>query len=129
MNSATGAARTPPERSALRGGARPPALPEPKPMNWHQTYRCAPGFRFRKEAFGGILFHYEGRAPDPRLTFVDSAFLMDLLEQVERATLEEMIAEAREAFALDAAQEAALRGFFRSLVERQALVPKCAVPK
>lgn len=93
-------------------------------MNWHQTYCRAPGFSFRKEGFGGILFHYEGRAPDPRLTFVESRFLIDLLEQVELAPLEEMMTEATAAFRLDAAQEAAMRGFFQTLVEREALVPK-----
>jgi len=93
-------------------------------MDWNRTYRCAPGFGFRKEAFGGILFHYEGRAPDPRLTFVESPFLIDLLGMVELAPLEEMVSGARERFSLDPAQEATLRGFFSTLVERQALVPK-----
>jgi putative mycofactocin binding protein MftB len=92
-------------------------------MNWHRTYRLAPGFGFRKEAFGGILFHYEGRAPDPRLTFVESPFLIDLLEWVEAAPLEQLMTEARGRFALDPAREAAMRAFFTTLVERQALVP------
>lgn len=93
-------------------------------MDWNQTYRCATGFGFRKESFGGILFHYEGRAPDPRLTFVESAFLIDLLGMVDQAPLEAVMTGAREQFSLDHAQEAAMRGFFSSLVERQALVPK-----
>jgi putative mycofactocin binding protein MftB len=93
-------------------------------MDWEQTYRCAPGFGFRKEPFGGLLFHFEGRAPDPRLYFVESPFLIDLLALVDQAPLEEVMIQARDTFALDAAQEATMRGFFRTLVERQALVPK-----
>jgi putative mycofactocin binding protein MftB len=93
-------------------------------MDWTRTYRRAPGFSFRKEGFGGILFHFEGRAPDPRLTFVESPFLIDLLHLVEQAPLEAVMSGAREQFALDPAQETAMRGFFSALVERQALVPQ-----
>lgn len=92
-------------------------------MDWSKTYRCAPGFAFRKESFGGILFHYEGRTPDPRLCFVDSRFLIDLLELVERAPLESLMEEATATFRLGNSQISAMRRFFGDLVERKALVP------
>ena len=91
-------------------------------MDWNCIYGFAPGFSFRRESFGGILFHFEGRAPDPRLYFVDSPFLIDLLEQVTLAPLAQVMAEARSAFGLDEAQSRSMRDFFQTLVEKDALV-------
>ena len=91
-----------------------------------RCYGFGHGFTFRREAFGGILFHYEGVKPDPRVTFVDSAFLIDLLETVrDRPELPlAALADAVQAhFALDPAERARLDAFFTTLIERGALVP------
>jgi hypothetical protein len=96
----------------------------PAPIDVTRTYRAAPGFGWRREDFGGILFHFEGRAPDPRLTFVESPFLIDLLDLVNQAPLQDLLDQAAERFALGAAQDAVMRDFFHNLVRREALVPQ-----
>jgi len=96
---------------------------EPAPVAWERRHRPGPGFAFRREAFGGILFHFEGRRPDPRVSIVDSPFLVQLLELVEQAPLGELLDQAAAQFGLDPAQERTLRAFFTALVERGALVP------
>ena len=93
-------------------------------MDPSRTYRLAPGFSWRREPFGGILFHFEGRKPDPRLTFVESAFLIDLLELTEQASLGQIMAEATDWFRLDEGQCGAMKEFFNTLIEREALVPQ-----
>jgi putative mycofactocin binding protein MftB len=89
-----------------------------------KTYRAAPGFGWRREEFGGILFHFEGRAPDPRLLFVESRFLIDLLELVDHAPLHELLEQAARQFRLSPDQDSAMRAFFQDLVRRKALVPQ-----
>jgi putative mycofactocin binding protein MftB len=91
-------------------------------MDFSKAYGFHHGFAFRREAFGGILYHYEGVRPDPRVTFVDHPFLMDLLERVEHRPLEAFIAEVCGHFSLPPEEEAALRRFFAMLIERGALV-------
>ena len=93
-------------------------------MDPSRTYRLAPGFSWRREPFGGILFHFEGRKPDPRLTFVESAFLIDLLELTEQAPLGQIMTEAADWFQLDEGQSRAMKEFFNTLIEREALVPQ-----
>ncbi len=89
-----------------------------------KAYGFHHGFSFRREAFGGILYQYEGVKPDPRVTFVDHPFLLDLLERVDEGPLEELIAGVSRHFALPPADEAAIRGFFAILIERGALVER-----
>jgi putative mycofactocin binding protein MftB len=91
-------------------------------MDWSRSYRLAPGCAMRREGFGGILYHYEGVRPDPRVYFLDSPFLVALLELTGEAPLDELIAQARATFALTAQQEQSLRAFFTALIERGALV-------
>ena len=93
-------------------------------MDPSKTYRLAAGFSWRREPFGGILFHFEGRKPDPRLYFVESAFLIDLLELAEQAPLGQIMAEAARRFQLNEGQARAMTDFFTTLIEREALVPQ-----
>ncbi len=92
-----------------------------------RCYGFGRGFTFRREAFGGILYHYEGVKPDPRVTFVDNGFLIDLLETVrERPKLPlDALADAVQAhFALSPAERERIDAFFATLIERGALVPR-----
>lgn len=91
-------------------------------MDLSKTYRFSRGFAFRRESFGGILFHFEGRRPDPKLYFVDSPFLIGLLELLEEGPLEELIDQARLRFALTPAEVAIITGFLATLAGRGALV-------
>jgi len=91
-------------------------------MDLSKTYRRHPGFSFRRESFGGILYHYEGVRPDPRVSFVNSPFLLDLLERVEHAPLGDLLAALSARFDLDEGQAATVRDFLATLVERGALV-------
>lgn len=91
-------------------------------MDSFKAYAFHHGFAFRRESFGGILYHYEGVRPDPRVTFVDHPFLMDLLERVEHQPLDAFIAEVCRHFSLPPAEEAVIRKFFATLIERGALV-------
>ena len=90
-------------------------------------YGFGHGFTYRREAFGGILYHYEGIQPDPRVTFVDNPFLIDLLDTVrERPDVPlDALADAVQAhFALDGAERARMDAFFATLIARGALVPR-----
>jgi putative mycofactocin binding protein MftB len=95
-------------------------------MDFSKAYRFQPGFSFRRESFGGILYHYEGVRPDPRISFVDSPFLLDLLERVESGPLDELLAAVGARFGLDEGQLAAVRDFFATLEQRGALVARAA---
>jgi len=95
-------------------------------MDFSKAYGFHHGFSFRREPFGGILYHYEGVKPDPRVTFVDHPFLLDLLERVDDGPLEALIAGVCEHFALPPADEAAIRSFFETLIARGALVERVA---
>ncbi len=95
-------------------------------MDRGRSYRLGRGFAYRRERFGGILFHYEGVRPDPRVYFVPSPFLVDLLEAVERhpdAPLGSLIDAVAAHFGLDHAQVRSVEAFFTTLTERGALVP------
>ena len=96
-------------------------------METHRPYHLAHGFSFRKESFGGILYHYEGIHPDPRLYFVESPFLVALLEIVRdhpEQPLGDILTQVRDHFSLDSVQVEALHDFFHQLTERGALVPQ-----
>src|SRR5579862_124712 len=103
-------------------------------LDFSKAYGFPPGFSFRRESFGGILYHYEGVKPDPRITFVDSPFLLGLLERVDEEPLEHLIAEVTAHFSLPADEEAVVRSFFATLVARGALVERsllcstCRIP-
>jgi hypothetical protein len=62
--------------------------------------------------------------PDPRVTFVDNPFLLGLLERVDEEPLEHLVAGVTAHFALPPGEEAAIRSFFTTLVERGALVER-----
>ncbi len=96
-------------------------------MDPAKRYRLGHGFAYRRESFGGILYHYEGVQPDPRVTFVDNAFLIDLLDALQanpEATLGRLLDGVQARFGLDAAARAGLDAFFATLTERGALVPQ-----
>lgn len=93
-------------------------------MDFSRSYRLARGFSFRREPFGGILYHFEGDRPDPRLYFVDSPFLVGLLELIEQAPLAELIGQVRDHFSLSPAQVGVVREFLTTLGERGAFVPR-----
>lgn len=91
----------------------------------NRCYRFARGFSYRKEDFGGILYHYEGNAPDPTVTFVESPFLLDLLELMEantHVTLAEVISQVTAHFGLSSVEAEKLKHFLDNLIERGALV-------
>jgi len=91
-----------------------------------RPYRPAFGFAFRKESFGGILYHYEGTRPDPRVTFVDSPFLVELLHLLSsspKATPAGLIRAVAERFQLSPGEQAGVERFFNSLIQRGALIP------
>jgi putative mycofactocin binding protein MftB len=91
-------------------------------MDYSRSYRFARGFSFRREAFGGIIFHFEGVRPDPRLYFVDSPFLIGLLELLEEGPLDELIRQVTAHFDLDKGQVAVMEGFLSTLGSRGAFV-------
>lgn len=95
-------------------------------MHFEQPVRFARGFSYRREAFGGILYHYEGTAPDPRVTFVQSRFVIDLLDAVHanpRHSLRALIDGVVARLDLNAEQTEQVEAFFAALLERGALVP------
>ena len=94
------------------------------PLDESKTYRFAVGFAFRREAFGGVLCHFEGSKPDPRRYFVESPFLIGLLELVEEGPLGELLAQVADHFALDGGDLDRAREFFATLAQRGALVPR-----
>ncbi|MCZ6472570.1 MAG: mycofactocin biosynthesis chaperone MftB [SAR324 cluster bacterium] len=91
-------------------------------MDFSKCYRFARGFSLRRESFGGILYHYEGKRPDPRLYFIDSPFLIGLLELLEEGPLDELIAQVRAHFHLSDPQVASIREFLTTLASRGAFV-------
>ena len=93
-------------------------------MDFTRSYRFARGFSFRREAFGGIIYHFEGVRPDPRLYFVDSPFLIGLLELLEEGPLEQLIREVRGHFDLSEGEVATIEGFLATLEARGAFVAK-----
>ena len=93
-------------------------------LDYSKTYRFATGFALRREAFGGVLCHFEGTKPDPRLYFVDSPFVMGLLELIEEGPLGDLFSQVADHFALDGAELDRVRDFFATLAQRGALVPK-----
>jgi len=91
-----------------------------------RAYRPARGFTFRRESFGGILYHYEGTRPDPRVTFVDSPFVVDLLQMFSEhpdITPAGLIRQVAHRFQLTGTSLSALEEFFLSLIQRGALEP------
>ena len=92
--------------------------------DFSKAYGFTPGFSYRREPFGGILYHYEGVKPDPRVTFVDNVFLIDLLDRVGDEPLEDLVTRIAGHFALDAKEIAAIRGFLADLIVRGALVER-----
>jgi len=91
-----------------------------------RTYRPARGFSCRRESFGGILYHYEGLRPDPRVTFVDSPFLVDLLGLLSahpEVTPAALIRQATTHFQLSGGDAEGVVQFFRTLIQRGALEP------
>ena len=93
-------------------------------MDFSKTYRFARGFSFRKEAFGGIICHFEGDRPDPRLYFVNSPFLVGLLELLGEGPLEILIEEVTRRFGLTAEEVGQVQQFFSTLASRGAFVPQ-----
>lgn len=91
-------------------------------MDYSRSYRFARGFSFRREAFGGIIYHFEGVRPDPRLYFVNSPFLMGLLELLEEGPLDELIDQVTAHFGLDEGQVAVIEEFLSTLGSRGAFV-------
>lgn len=91
-------------------------------MDFTRSYRFARGFSFRRESFGGIIYHFEGIRPDPRLYFVDSPFLIGLLELLEEGPLEQLIREVRGHFDLNDREVATIEGFLATLEARGAFV-------
>lgn len=90
-------------------------------------YGLARGFSFRREAFGGILYHYEGVQPDPRVSFVSSPFLIDLLDAVaahEETPLDALVAGVAAHFGLGDDAVRRIETFLATLIERGALVPE-----
>lgn len=99
--------------------------PGPGILDSPERYRLARGFSYRREAFGGLLYHYEGLRPDPKIYFIDSPFLVALLEIVDAHpgfSLGAVVAAVRERHGLSNGQLAAMDAFFSMLAERGALV-------
>jgi putative mycofactocin binding protein MftB len=104
--------------------------PDPAPgPGWEpgRRYGFARGFTYRREPFGGILYHYEGVQPDPRVTFLDHPFLIDLLETLAaqpQVPLDALVDQVAAHCALDAAERRRVETFFATLIARGALVPE-----
>jgi len=118
----------PPAIPAERSGATSTAAPQSPhgDLEPGRRYGFGRGFTFRREAFGGILYHYEGIRPDPRVTFVDNGFLIDLLETVQaqpEVALDALCGAVQSRFGLDAAERGRIDAFFATLIARGALVP------
>jgi len=104
---------------------QPPVL-QPPVLQPGRRYRPGRGFTYRRESFGGILYHYEGVQPDPRVTFVDNAFLIDLLDAVTGhpdVPLDALAQGVQAHFGLDGAERRRMDAFFATLIARGALVP------
>lgn len=99
-----------------------PASAPAKAVDLSLRYQAAMGFSWRKESFGGILYWYEGVAPDPQVSFVDSPFLVEVLDLLGQAPLGEVLSQLQAHFSLPDAQMARVTSFVGSLIERGALV-------
>lgn len=102
------------------------AYPEPFTMNLNRPHGFNRGFTYRREAFGGILYHYEGTKPDPHIMFVDHPFLIDLLDTLAanpEATLGELVDGVTSHCGLDTAQRGSVERFLATLTQQGALVP------
>ena len=84
-------------------------------MDFSVVYQMGHGASFRRESFGGIVYHYEGNRPDPRLFFVPSSFLMGLLEHISQAPLRILIDEAQRQFAMPQKDVEEVERFFEEL--------------
>ena len=93
-------------------------------LDFSRSYGFARGFSWRRESFGGILYHYEGEKPDPHVFFVDSPFLVSLLEVLDQAPLDGVIAQVKEHFQLKEDEITVIRRFLETLAEKGALIPK-----
>lgn len=114
-------ATIPAEAGDEADGSAPPAE-----ADLLRCHRFGHGFSYRREAFGGILYHYEGVQPDPRVTFVDNGFLLDLLDALAahpQTAPRDLLDAVRVRFDLDPAECARLESFFATLIQRGALVP------
>jgi hypothetical protein len=114
----------PPVEPPAAPAAAQDAPPAPDPG---RCYGPGRGFTWRREAFGGILYHYEGVQPDPRVTFVDNAFLLELLDALQahpHVPLGALCAAVQARFGLDAAERGRVDAFFATLIARGALVPQ-----
>jgi len=103
------------------------AAPDARTPQPGRRYAPARGFTYRREPFGGILYHYEGIQPDPRVTFVDNAFLIDLLDAVQahpHLPLSELSDAVQARFGLGPAERERMDSFFGTLIARGALVPE-----
>ena len=90
-------------------------------MDFSAVYRLTPRASFRREAFGGIIYHYEGKKPDPRMYFVPSPFLMGLLEMLDRAPLREVIDQAALRFDMSRQDVSVVEQFFFQLASNGAI--------
>jgi putative mycofactocin binding protein MftB len=120
-----------PAAAALEAAAPAPASHSagdaPAALAAGRCYGFGRGFTWRREAFGGILYHYEGLRPDPRVSFVDNSFLIDLLDALAAHPAvppAELLDAVQARFALDAPARARLEDFLATLIARGALVPR-----
>ena len=95
--------------------------------DFSKSYGFAPGFSYRRESFGGILYHYEGIKPDPRVTFVDNVFLIDLLDRIGEEPLDMLVDRVSDHFALKPGDVEVIRGFFADLIVRGALAERSSL--
>ena len=94
-------------------------------MDLTKSYRPARGFSFRRPSFGGILYHYEGLRPSPRISFLAAPFLVALLAVLlspPPPSLPSFFLPVREQFSLSARQAGEVEQFFATLTRRGALV-------
>ena len=85
-------------------------------------FQFARGVSFRRESFGGILYHYEGIKPDPKMVFVPSPFLCGLLERMEQGPLRDLIDASAHRFGLEPMQVKQIEAFFSDLIQQGAIV-------
>ncbi len=110
------------------------ALPTTPQEIWRglqRPYQLGFGFSFRREDFGGVIHHFEGKKPDPRLIFLRSDLFLLLLERVEQRTgalLSDILEEASCEHGLSLEHRTAVMRFFERLIASKALVPCQADP-
>lgn len=101
------------------------------PVDWERPYCFARGFSCRREAFGGILYHYAGVKPNPEMYFLRSPFLIALLELIRahpRIPLGSLMHRVGTQAQLNAAQQHQTLNFLATLVEKGALTPAASPP-